>query len=316
MRITPFAVAYHFASGSNSAGANSEGLRLINMRSLILSVFLVGTLISFTASSEVLPDDLHSMPVLIEIPLQDKIHSEYGTGIYLSESNKVFLVTAAHCIFNVFSTNKSELINTNAKLSVFIRGKDSTDKHQLDLNLKKLMDDGFVRRHSTHDVTVIQIGIIGTNRFIVWGDAVRSLSTGDFITWDVSESCKTLKDIPDGNETYILGYPVELLNNQVQPEVDFSYPLIRKGIISQRNQRTGKLIIDSGVYGGNSGGPVLVVGHQSLDVTSYKVGGLITQFVPIMTRIAPQIGVTNSNLVSSGYSVAEPIDYALELMRK
>ena len=116
--------------------------------------------------------------------------------------------------------------------------------------------------------------------------------------------------------TYILGYPVELLNNHMRSEVDFSRALIRRGIISQRNQQTGKLIIDSGVYGGNSGGPVLIVEHQTLDMTAYKIGGLITQFVPIVTRIAPDAGVTNSYLVNSGYGVAEPIDYALELMRQ
>jgi hypothetical protein len=51
-------------------------------------------------------------------------------------------------------------------------------------------------------------------------------------------------------------------------------------------------------------------------MTSFKVAGLITQFVPVFTRIAPQLGVTNTNMINSGYGVAEPIDYALELMRQ
>ena len=291
------------------------------MRYIILSVFLFGTLFPLTVSSQVLPDDLHCMPVLIQIPLQDNVHSSYGTGVFLDESNKVFLATAAHVIFNVNSTNKLELINSVAILTVFARGKDSTNKSMLLLNLKQIMDKGLLKRHSTHDVAVIQVGYdtprdTNGNISIVWESGVSSLSTNLIVTWPPGESSKTFKDIPDGNETYILGYPVELLNTSIPQEVDFSYPLIRKGIISQRNQKTGKLIIDSGVYGGNSGGPVLIVEHPSLDITSYKLCGLITQFVPIMTRIAPQIGVTNSDLVSSGYSVAEPIDYALELMRQ
>jgi len=287
----------------------------------ILSVFLFGTLFPLAASSEVLPDDLHSMPVLIEIPLPDKIHSGFGTGLFIAESNMVFLVTAAHVIFDANSTNSLELVNSVATLSAFKQGKDSTDKNVLVVDLKKLMDKGFVKRHPTHDVAVIQIGVrhqANTNgdSYVLWIDGVRSRTASPYLTSEANDLCKSFKDIPDGSDTYILGYPVELLNNQMQPEVDFSFPLIRKGVISQRNQKTGKLIIDSGVYGGNSGGPVLIVEHPSLGETIYKVGGLITQFVPVMTRIAPQIGVTNSDLVNSGYSVAEPIDYALDLMHQ
>jgi hypothetical protein len=183
------------------------------------------------------------------------------------------------------------------------------------------MDEGFVRRYSTHDVAVIQLGKsipTGTNNisqeFFENGVNFTNDSSVDLLL--AGSNCRKFNDIQDGSEAYILGYPVELLNTNIQAEVDFSYPLIRKGIISQRNLKTGKLIIDSGVYGGNSGGPVIIIEHPFLDRTTYKIGGLITQFVPVMTRIVPQIGVTNSDLVNSGYGVAEPIDYALQLMRQ
>ncbi|MGA3285568.1 MAG: hypothetical protein ABSD57_14060, partial [Verrucomicrobiota bacterium] len=202
-------------------------------------------------------------------------------------------------------------------------GENSTNKNVIFLNLKKLLDEGFVKRHPTHDVAVIQIGIfhsVSTNsnayQIAVSTDDVGILDGSTLDSFGASDLCRDFKDIKDGSETYIFGYPVELLKNQNQPEVDFSYPLIRKGIISQRNQKTGKLIIDSGVYGGNSGGPVVIVEHPSFGSTAFKLGGLITQFVPVTTKIAPQIGVTNSDLVNSGYSVAEPIDYALELIRQ
>jgi hypothetical protein len=98
--------------------------------------------------------------------------------------------------------------------------------------------------------------------------------------------------------------------------VDFSHPLVRKGIVSQKNEHTGRYIIDSGVYGGNSGGPVLIAKPPRLGLIEYKLIGLITQFVPVDTRVAPGIGVTNSFLMNSGYSVSEPIDYALELIEQ
>ena len=130
--------------------------------------------------------------------------------------------------------------------------------------------------------------------------------------------------VPDGAETLILGYPTELvlrdspdetLKNLLESTVDFSSPLMRRGVISQKNQIKNLLIIDSGVYGGNSGGPVLVVSYTPTG-PMYLIAGIVTQFVPVKTRVEAEIGVTNSVMVYSGYTVAEPIDYALELMRQ
>jgi len=290
------------------------------MRNLILMLFLCGTSLGLTVSAtQVLPEDLHCMPVLIEIPLADGINASYGTGIYLHGASKTFLVTAAHVIFNMVSTNRLELINSNATLSSFVKGKDSKDKVVVKINLKQLRDGGLIKRHPSHDVTVVCVEEMltgstnGSVRFIRYG--FTEPPTGQFVGF-LTNLCSLFNEILDGHESYILGYAVELLNKQLPSEVDFNYPLVRKGIISQKNQRTRKLIVDSGVYGGNSGGPVAVVNHVSLDRTEFKVAGLITQFVPIVTKVVPQIGVTNSYFVNSGYGVAEPIDYALELMRQ
>jgi hypothetical protein len=255
------------------------------------------------------------MPVLIQIPSPNG-GNYYGTGVFLTDSNKVFLVTASHVIF---ATNTLELKGSNAVLSAF--GQGTSNKNVLNLKLRQLLDDGRMKRHARHDVAVIHIGnirkLLDGRNWIDWVDSVsRPPDNPVFVTWTVKDVCKLFKDIPDGNDTYILGYPVELLNTHIHPEVDFASPLIRRGIISQRNHKTGTLIIDSGVYGGNSGGPVLIVEPISLTQTAYKIGGLITQFVPVFTRIDPEGGITTTNMINSGYSVAEPIDYALELMRQ
>jgi V8-like Glu-specific endopeptidase len=294
------------------------------MRNLIFLFFSIGIIFPFTASSEqVFPDDLHCMPVLIEIPLQDKIHSEFGTGVYLFESNNLFLVTAAHCIFNVFSTNKFELINSNAIISSFARGKDAKDKNIFSLNLASLNDEGLIKRHAAHDVAVIRIAQVtqmDTNGAVLytWNiGEVQLLSKREFnlVSFKASGVCELFNDVSDGDESYILGYPRELFIGQPS-EIDFESPLVRKGIISQKNLNSRKLIIDSAVYGGNSGGPVLIQDQPSLGSVDYKIVGIVTQFVPVVTKPFPQGGITNSALVNSGYSVAEPIDYALELMRQ
>lgn len=288
------------------------------MRKLILQVFLMGALLSLKASP--LPAELPCLPVLIKIPLTT--NASFGTGIYLSESNKLFLVTAAHCIFDVRSTNRSQLINTNAIVSSLLPQSEATDKEVFTLDLKQLNEKGLIKRHQNHDVAVIYIatttapnnGSVTLSNFSP--GAKRLPLAGRGTTYFTTDICTLFANVLDGNETYILGYPVELFNKNYPPEVDFEHSVIRKGIVSQKNKQTRKLIIDSGVYGGNSGGPVLIANDISIGVTEFKVIGLMTQFVPVETRIFPQAGITNSVFINSGYGVAEPIDFALELMRQ
>jgi hypothetical protein len=88
----------------------------MNMQKFILSVILCGILFQYAVlSQEVLPSSIHAVPVLIAVPTSNG--DSFGTGLYFSRSNKLFLVTVAHCIYNVSSTNTSELINSNAVLS-------------------------------------------------------------------------------------------------------------------------------------------------------------------------------------------------------
>jgi hypothetical protein len=129
-----------------------------------------------------------------------------------------------------------------------------------------------------------------------------------------SDSCEQLGEVFQGEETYIFGYPISLYTGG-QSEIDFKSPVIRRGIISQINYLSGKLIIDSAVYGGNSGGPVVVVKHVP-EGTLYDICGIATQYVPVITKVDSSLGITNSALVNSGYGVVEPIDYALELINK
>lgn len=300
-------------------------------RRLILSIVLALIALSFKIKAEqVLPADLPTMPVLIEIPLPTPNGlATFGSGIYLEESNKLFLVTAAHCIFNIHSTNRFELINSNA--SCFSRDRRNDLKVILAIDLKKLLSNGRITRHQSHDVAVINLGFftnptINSTVSCSYCEGVSTLTDYSVraTSFPVNDTCVTFTNVNDGSDTYIFGYPAELLNTGVASEIDYSHPLIRKGIISQHNTYTSKLIIDSGVYGGNSGGPVLCVehtnivatAHTNIEVTAFKLVGIVTQFVPYLTRIDVQDNFTNSVLVNSGYSVAEPIDFAIELMRQ
>jgi len=286
------------------------------MRRVILLVLLVYCLPA--TAEESLPDHLTSLPVLIQIPLPDGTNAAFGTGTYVDVSNKVFLVTAKHVLFK----KDGSLLGGSSFL--FTYAEEPTNQTLVTVNLRSALDGGLLKRHPTRDIAAIRVATTyyytNGNVDIVWNSAVSSTnSSSKFRWWGGTNSFQVLTNVSAASEAFILGFPVELLKTQteifkVHSQVDFSCPLVRRGVISQRNHKDGWLIVDSGVYGGNSGGPLFVTEHPSLGVTSFKLCGIVTEFVPIFTRLAEEFGITNNTMVFSGYSVAEPIDYALEVM--
>jgi hypothetical protein len=286
---------------------NKVGLRI----GLLTLVFAATTRL---LGESVIPSIFNSLPVQIEIPLPDGTHSAFGTGIYLTESNHVFLVTAAHCLFNFQSTNRNELLNTTA-ITTFRQTNNATST--LTMNLNWLNEHGAIRRHPLHDIAVVFVGPLNTNGQLMTAALGFQWNFSQVILPNFDTGfCRSFTNIPNGCETLIFGFPRELVSGQITAQLDFDIPLIRKGIVSQKNETTKKLIIDSGVFGGNSGGPLVAIDHPGLGVSEFRIAGIMTQFVPVATRTFPQDGFTNSVLVFSGYSVAEPIDLALDLMRQ
>src|ERR1035437_7067847 len=117
------------------------------MRNVLWLSFFIGLLSMRVALAEPLPKDLHCMPVLIQIPVASN-KTSVGTGVYLVESNRVFLVTAKHVIFDITSTNVPlPLINTNAIICAWSRDTTNSRKNMLSVDLKSANDRGFVRQH-------------------------------------------------------------------------------------------------------------------------------------------------------------------------
>ena len=64
----------------------------------------------------------------------------------------------------------------------------------------------------------------------------------------------------------------------------------------------------------NSGGPVLEVDVVQSG-TKYRVIGLVSQFVPaVETWTNSQHGYINTSIYNSGYAVATPMDFVLDLV--
>jgi hypothetical protein len=268
---------------------------------------VIAQLSCFAALGQVLSDNLTSVPAYIEIKLPNG-SINVGSGIFLYESNKLFLATAGHVLF--VENSDSTLLSSNASIS-FIGSREPRERCDIELNPVQLSEGGAVKRHPKRDIAVVKIG---TTRFdditsaLSFLPGVKANYTNTlFVT--LESNCSFFSDVFQGDETYTFGYPKNLLVYSDLVQVDFEQPLVRHGIIAQKNPKTGNLILDSAVYGGNSGGPVLIRRPgKILGSYDFRVVGLVTQTVP--ARYMP------TNIVNSGYAVVEPIDYAFKLMRQ
>jgi hypothetical protein len=109
----------------------------------------------------------------------------------------------------------------------------------------------------------------------------------------------------------VFGYPSSLgLQNLAQ--IDYTRPLLRKGIVAGTNSAKRSLILDCPVYFGNSGGPVLEIDRQAFS-TNLKLIGVVIEYIPFDQHAGSQT-VGLQFLTNSGYSVAAPMDFVLELL--
>jgi hypothetical protein len=86
-------------------------------------------------------------------------------------------------------------------------------------------------------------------------------------------------------------------------------PLLRKGIVAGKNPQRRSLILDSPIYFGDSGGPVFEIDRELLE-TRFRLIGVVREYVPFAESTC-----TSMQLQNSGYSVAAPMDAALNLIQ-
>ena len=73
------------------------------------------------------------------------------------------------------------------------------------------------------------------------------------------------------------------------------------------------VILDCPAYFGNSGGPVIEIDHPSFASTSYRVIGVVLDYVPFIQTGQAQTMVL-SLATNSGYSIIAPMDFVFELV--
>jgi hypothetical protein len=115
-------------------------------------------------------------------------------------------------------------------------------------------------------------------------------------------------DVLVGNDAILYGYPVSLGLPDTQ-QFDPLRPLLRRAFIAGKDPQRRSLIIDGPVYRGNSGGPVFEIEPEPNE-THFHLVGIMTEFIPLTEK-----GADFMMLLNSGYSIAEPMDFVLELIQ-
>jgi hypothetical protein len=186
-------------------------------------------------------------------------------------------------------------------------------------DLLKAQSSGNLKKHATRDVAVLRIwSEVTTNLFKILDHsqlsaAERRIQNINFANLSYASQFTNLSV---GDDIYLVGFP-NSLGLAPGHQIAAREPLLRRSIIASKNPSKKLLILDGPVYPGNSGGPVWVVQRLDLLTTSVSIAGVAVQLVPFdesRLGLNQPSGISNSTWAVSSYSVAEPIDFAIELI--
>ncbi len=275
------------------------------MRTIIFGLFLLACSPGSVLIGASLPYGCLSLPVLIT-----STNGESGSGFYLSVSNHLFLCTARHVLFEKDGKLKSGKVNLLSQPSANTNGQQTN----IEIDLAVLETNKQIRFHAVHDVAIVRLAkenpkpdFGGRWQFDKQVCRVKSYSDASFVTfgWQL---LGRFAEVNVGEDVYVFGYPSSI-GLQASPQFDYSKPLLRKGIVSGVYQKAQTIILDSSVYFGNSGGPVME------GAGGHRIIGVVTEMIPFMDVWEnKRFHYTTGNLSNSGYSVVEPIDFILDLV--
>jgi S1-C subfamily serine protease len=264
-----------------------------------------------------IPDDNLAYPVLVMFKASE------GSGFFLNADKGVYLVTAKHVLLD---PQTKQLRDKTLQILSYSKEPSNPDSNIATLDLETLEKNGDIKWHPTQDVAVVRIGAIDADQqpptdksvaptdkptlhtvIPIPGVAIVKLAPTGIVGVDIN-SVQSFSDILVGNEVVVFGYPTSLGLAQ-NPQLDPRRPLLRRGMVAGLTHRKS-IILDCAVYFGNSGGPVIQVEPYGPFQTHFAVIGVVSEYVPFADQ-----GRTFQYLNNSGYSVAVPMDFVLELIK-
>jgi S1-C subfamily serine protease len=300
-----------------------------------VAVFLLMLLSSGSMADEqrAIPEDNLAYPVLILVK-----NGSTGSGFFVNTGKDVYLVTAKHVLFDEQTKKLPECGLDEKTQKPLICGfelvsysKDPAEqaRNVIGLDLSVLQNGGNVKGHPSQDVAVVRLFSVfkpavsppppGANQapatsgtsLPLPGVTVESSSKTGLLTVSL-DTIKPFERVLVGNDVVVFGYPTSLGLEKL-PQIDPTRPLLRKGIVAGSDPVKKSIVLDCPIYFGNSGGPVLELDHEAF-LTHLQIIGVVTQYVPFV-ETAGSNTVAMSVLSNSGYSIATPMDFVLELIR-
>lgn len=258
-----------------------------------------------------LPEDNLSYPVLIQLS-----DGSSGSGFFVNYKDRgFFFVTASHVLFKK-ENGKHVLRSKSATLLLYadvVR-----DKAPILLKISDL-EQVLILRDLKADIAVIKVAKCtpvkqGAGK-LEWKAGVQKITPGNIVSV-ASASLKKFDDVIVSNEVFVLGYP-NSLSVPGASQIDYTRPLLRKGIIAGKNDKNKTIILDCPVYFGNSGGLAIEVTQETLTTRQFRIIGVVSQYVPFVEQLKSlQLGYINRSYENSGYSVVAPSDTILRLLEK
>lgn len=277
---------------------------------LWLVVILLLTVAVDVGATRDIPDDNLAYPVLVTLD-----SNVSASGFYLKTDRHAYFVTARHVLID---ETKNTPACGGATLLSYPRDSADRERNVLRLDLQLLSENGQIRYHAQGDAALVRIALVVTSgsrdtlKFIDGVSVVERAPSG--ILAVEASAVKGFDQVMISNEVFIFGYPTSLGIKAI-PQIDYRMPLLRKGIIAGKNESQKTIILDCPIYPGNSGGPVLEVDQVSAFKQTFRVIGMVIQFVPFAeTWVSRPHGYSNLTLSNSGYSVAVPMDVILDIL--
>jgi len=248
----------------------------------------------------IIPEELLACPIWVTFE-----NGSSGTGVLFDIGEVMFLVTAKHVLYE-----DGKLRGDSCRLicQTRVSEDDNMKIFRTEFNDKNVFFD------QKKDIAFIEIGRhVDGKLHCTKGTKVEKENklntTGMYLS-----HCNLIEDAYVGNDVYVFGYPTSIGLKRL-PQFEYTKPLVRKGIISGIYKTKETLIIDSAVYYGNSGGPVIMADPVEGGDVHYKIIGIVSEFIPYEEKwINPVSHLTNLQHYNSGYAVVIPVNSILNLL--
>ncbi len=290
--------------------------RRSHVSSLFLAAVLAFVSINLAQARRMIPDDNLAYPVLVIMKNSSGTTLGFGSGFYFGTANAEYLVTAKHVIASGLpneKTHKTEVPDLVLELVSYSMDQPTPQRILLRVDFKMLLDRGDVKPHKTRDVAAVKLGVLKEAQdhslmtFFLPGVAKVEFADSGLVSAGMI-AVRKFDQVLVGNDAILYGYPASLGLPDTQ-QFDPLRPLLRRAFIAGKDPQKRSLIIDGPVYRGNSGGPVFEIDPEGSEIYFHLVG-VMTEFIPLTERAADF-----TMLLNSGYSIAEPMDFVLELIQ-